>query len=264
VTFPKPGEALRWKTVDRNSLAQGFISELPDGDARGTALIGCGRPLPGHDVRIVDAQGRAVQAGEVGHVIVRGPSLMQGYFEDPRATQSVMRDGWLWSGDLGFREADGLLFIAGRAKDIIIVRGKNHYAEDVERTMEKVEGVRPSGSVAFALYDEEKASDLTVGVCETRVSDEHEREALAVAIADAVSAECGLTLDEVVLVPPGTLPKTSSGKRQRSLCRERYLNDELLQAKPNRLRLALVFARSGRGFLSLLQKRIARRLRAPE
>ena len=219
--------------------------------------------MPGHELGIVDAQGRAVEQGEVGHIIVRGPSLMQGYFEDPHATQAVMHDGWLWTGDLGFRDPDGVLFIAGRAKDIIIVRGKNHYAEDVERVIERIDGVRQSGSVAFAVYDEEKAMDLTVAVCETKVSDEHEREPLAARIADAVSEECGLTLDEVVLVPPGTLPKTSSGKRQRALCRERYLADELIPKKTNKLRLALVFARSGRGFLSLLQKRLVRRLRAP-
>ncbi len=263
VTFPTPGEPLRWKTVERASLAQGFIRELPEGDPRGTALLACGRAVPGHEVGVVDAEGNAVKQGEVGHVIVRGPSLMQGYFEDPRATQAVLSDGWLWTGDLGFTDRDGSLFIAGRAKDIIIVRGKNHYAEDVERVMERIDGVRQSGSVAFAVYDEEKAMDLTVAVCETKVSDEHEREALAARVADAVSAECGLTLDEVVLVPPGTLPKTSSGKRQRSLCRERYLADELLPRKTGKLRLMLVFVRSGRGFLSLLQKRLARRLRAP-
>ena len=168
------------------------------------------------------------------------------------------------SGDLGFLDEEGALYITGRAKDIIIIRGKNHYAEDVERVMERVDGVRQSGSVAFAVYDEEKATDLVVGICESKVSDEHEREALAAQLGDKVSAECGLTLDEVVLVPPGTLPTTSGGKRQRALCRERYLADTPVQKKASKLRLALVFVRSGRGFLSLLQKQLARRLRAPQ
>jgi acyl-CoA synthetase (AMP-forming)/AMP-acid ligase II len=263
VTFPNPGEPLRWKSVDRAELTQGFIREVPEGDPRGTALVGCGRAVPGHEVGVVDARGNTVAPGEVGHVIARGPSLMQGYFDDPHATESVLRDGWLWTGDLGFTDPDGVLFIAGRAKDIIIVRGKNHYAEDVERVVERVEGVRQSGCVAFAIYDEEQAADLVVAICESKVSDELEREALVARVAEAVSAGCGLVLDEVVLVPPGTLPKTSSGKRQRALCRERYLADELIPKKTNKLRLALVFARSGRGFLSLLHKRLARRLRAP-
>ena len=284
VTFPRPGERLRTRTLDRGALASGFVRDVvvpgtadttapgaDTGEGPGTApisgattLVGCGRAVPGHEVGVVDAEGNAARLGEVGHVLVRGPSLMLGYFEDPKATRGVLRDGWLWTGDLGFLDDGGALYITGRAKDLIIIRGKNHYAEDVERVMERVDGVRQSGSVAFAVYDEEKATDLVVGICETKVSDDHEREALVVQLSDKVSAECGLTLDEVVLVPPGTLPKTSSGKRQRALCRQRYLEDALVQKKASKLRLALVFVRSGRGFLALLQRQLARRLRAPE
>ncbi len=284
VTFPTPGEPLHARTVDRAALASGFVrdvqvpapgeasapgSDLGDGPgnasaSRAATLLGCGRAVPGHEVGVVDAKGSAVRPGEVGHILVRGPSLMQGYFEDPKATRAILRDGWLWTGDLGFLDESGTLFITGRAKDIIIVRGKNYYAEDVERVAERVDGVRQSGAVAFAVYDEASASDLVVVVCESKVADEHERERVVARLSDKVSAECGLSVDEVVLVPPGTLPKTSSGKRQRALCRQRYLEGTLLAKKASRLRLALVFARSGRGFLSLLQKRLVRRLRAPE
>jgi acyl-CoA synthetase (AMP-forming)/AMP-acid ligase II len=284
VTFPSPGEKIHARTVDRIALASGFVrdvqvpasgeasapgADLGDGPgnapaSRAATLVGCGRAVPGHEVGVVDAEGGAVRPGEVGHILVRGPSLMQGYFEDPKATRAILRDGWLWTGDLGFLDESGTLFITGRAKDIIIVRGKNYYAEDVERVAERVDGVRQSGSVAFAVYDEASASDLVVVVCESKVTDEHERERVVVELSDKVSAECGLSVDEVVLVPPGTLPKTSSGKRQRALCRQRYLEGTLLAKKASRLRLALVFVRSGRGFLSLLQKQLVRRLRAPE
>ncbi len=209
---------------------------------------------------IVDEKGDAAGYGEVGHIIVRGPSVMQEYFRDPRATQGVIRDGWLWTGDLGFFDRDGELYIAGRAKDLIIIRGKNYYAEDVERVVEHLPGVRGGGAVAFAVYDEEKAVDLVVAVVETR---EIEDKDLPARITEAVAQECGIQLDEVVLAAPGTIPKTSSGKRQRALCREMYLADELSPAKTGALDLARVFVRSGSGFLSLLRKRIKRKLRLP-
>ncbi|MBS2022667.1 MAG: fatty acyl-AMP ligase [Deltaproteobacteria bacterium] len=265
VTFPHPGDPLRTMQVDRQALAEGFVKKPTRPDGEGTmTLVQCGHPVPGHDVGIVDAEGNAVQRGEVGHLIVRGPSVMQGYFEDAKATRGVLRDGWLWTGDLGFRDETGGLYITGRAKDIIILRGKNYYAEDLERVIEHVPGVRPGGAVAFAVYDEDKASDLVVTLCETKLEDEAERTKLVAAVSDAVLADCGVRIDEVVLIPPGTIPKTGSGKRQRALSRERYLKDELLQKKPGRLQLALVFVRSGRGFLSLLKKQLERRLRAPD
>jgi acyl-CoA synthetase (AMP-forming)/AMP-acid ligase II len=260
VTFPPPGEPLRSQQVDRASLAAGVVK--PATGEGSTAIVCVGKAVPGHVVQIVDARGSAAGDREVGHVIVRGPSLMQGYFQDPKATQAVLRDGWLWTGDLGYL-SDGGLYITGRAKDLIILRGKNHYAEDVERVAEHIEGVRAGGAVAFAVYDDEKATDLVVVVCETRLEDEGARETLVEAVSERVSMECGFTLDEVVLVPPGTIPKTSSGKRQRALCRQRYLEDELVPSRTGKLKLALVFVRSGAGFLRMLNRRFLRRQREP-
>jgi len=260
VTFPPPGEPLRSRSVDRALLAAGRVrTATGEGSVQ---LVCCGIPIPGHEVQCVDEKGRPVGEAEVGHVLVRGPSLMQGYFQDPKATQAVLRAGWLWTGDLGFVDEGGL-YLTGRAKDLIIVRGKNHYAEDVERVAEHVEGTRAGGVVAFAVYDEEKASDLVVLVCETKLTDEAAREMVVAAVSERVSLECGLTVDEVVLVPPGTLPKTSSGKRQRSLCRQRYLDDELVPSRTGKLKLALVFARSGAGFLRMLNRRFLRAQHAP-
>src|SRR5262249_44695774 len=170
------------------------------------------------------------------------------YFKDPAATAAVLRDGWLWTGDLGYF-SDGHLFVAGRVKDLIIVRGKNHYAEDLERVAERVEGVRPGGAIAFGVYDEARAADVVVIVCETKATEEAARMALVATIGERVGEHCGVPVDEVVLVAPGTLPKTSSGKRQRPLCREQYLRDELGAPRTGRLRLAMIFVRSGAGFL---------------
>ncbi len=258
VTFPRPGDPGKHLDVDRAALAAGYVE--PKKGEGSTALVCVGRAVPGHELQIVDEKGRATPPAEVGHLIVRGPSVMQGYYGDAKATAAVLREGWLWTGDLGFRDADGDLYIAGRAKDLIIIRGKNYYAEDVERVIERLPGVRAGGAVAFAVYDEEKATDLVVAVVETRPPEDA---ALPAAISAAVLQECGISLDEVVLAPPGTIPKTSSGKRQRALCRAQYLADELEVARSGAFDLARVFVRSGHGFLSLLRRKIVRRLRPP-
>lgn len=261
VSFPPPGDEVRHRTLDRAALASGRVLAS---SAEGASSVVCvGRGVPGHEVRVVDARGHDCAADEVGHVVVRGASLMHGYYRDPKATAAVIHNGWLWTGDLGFLAPEGL-YITGRAKDLIILRGKNYYAEDVERVAEHVEGVRPSGAAAFAVYDEEKATDLVVVVCETKLKDDAERERAALQVSDQVAQQCGFTPDEVVLVPPGTIPKTSSGKRQRALCRELYLKDELAPKRTGKRRLALVFARSGAGFLKLLTQRLLKGRREPD
>ncbi len=250
------GDWVRYLVVDRIELAAGRVVQKK-GQAT-VAVVSVGRALPGHDVLVVDDKGRALRERAVSHVIARGPSVMKGYFLDTEATQKVLRTGWLWTGDLGFYDG-GELFITGRAKDLLIIRGKNFYAEDLERIAERLEGVRQGGCVAFGVYDEERAVDLSVMVCETRLVDEAHRQMLAGAISEQVATQSGLVLDEVVLVPPGTIPKTSSGKRQRALTRQLYLEDALVLRKTGRLKLALVFARSGAGLLSLLRRRLTRR-----
>jgi len=248
VTFPRPGEQVRYEIVDREALASGHVRPR---EGQGSVAIVCvGKPLPGHEVLVADDQGRPVGQHQVGHVLARGPSLMQGYFQNPEATAEVLRDGWLWTGDLGYF-GEGGLYITGRAKDLIILRGKNHYAEDLERLAERVKGLRTGGSVAFGIYDEQKASDLAVMVCETRIQDEPLRAALVSEVIEAVLQHAGVRLHDVVLVPPGTLPKTSSGKKQRALCRKRYLSDQLVSPRSSRLKLWMTAARSGSGLLKL-------------
>jgi acyl-CoA synthetase (AMP-forming)/AMP-acid ligase II len=251
------GDYVRYLVVDRAELACGRVVEKA---GQGTmAVCSVGRPVPGHEVLIVDDKGRPLKDERVvGHVIARGPSVMKGYFGDAEATDRVLRNGWLWTGDLGFHDK-GELFITGRSKDMLIIRGKNFYAEDLERIVERIEGVRPGGAVAFGVYDEQRAADVAVMVCETKVDDEAKKQVLAGAVSEQVATQSGLVLDEVVLVPPGTIPKTSSGKRQRGLTRQLYLEAELVPKKTGKLKLALVFARSGAGLLSLFKRRITNR-----
>jgi acyl-CoA synthetase (AMP-forming)/AMP-acid ligase II len=250
------GDWVRHLVVDRTELAAGRVVERK---GQGTmAVVSVGRSVPGHEVLVVDDKGRPLKERSVGHVIARGPSVMKGYYADAEATAKVLRSGWLWTGDLGFFDA-GELFITGRAKDLIIIRGKNFYAEDLERIAERIERVRPGGAVAFGVYDEERAADVSVMVCETKVEDAAQRQVLAGQVSEQVATQSGLVLDEVVLVPPGTVPKTSSGKRQRALTRQLYLEHELVPKRTGTLKLAWVFARSGAGLLSLLKRRITGR-----
>ena len=261
VSFPKPGEPVRYVVVRRRALAEGRV-EFAEG--QGTAAIVClGTAMPGHELLVVDEAGMPLLEREVGHIVVRGPSVMRDYFHDEEETKRVLRNGWLWTGDLGFLHA-GDLYVTGRAKDLIIARGHNYYAEDIERVAERVEGARPGGIVAFALIDEEKGTEVAILVCETTLTEEEASERkLASNLSEKISEQTGLKIDEVVLVAPGTIPKTSSGKRQRALTRQRYLADELVPQKTGKMRLALVFARSATGYLRMLTRSSEKR-REPE
>jgi len=259
VTCPTPGQPVRHETVDRARLVDGHA--VPASGKGSMALVGVGGPIPAHEVKIVDEHGATLPEREVGHIVVAGPSLMAGYVNDADATAAVLRNGWLWTGDLGYF-AGGHLFVTGRAKDLIIVRGRNHYAEDLERAAERIEGVRAGGVVAFAVYDEEKASDLVVLVCETRVGGDEAR-ALVTAVRERVSEHCAVGVDEVVLAPPGAIPRTSSGKRQRSACRELYLAGTLGKTRTGKFQLAMIFVRSRAGVLLSQARGLLARQRAP-
>jgi acyl-CoA synthetase (AMP-forming)/AMP-acid ligase II len=261
VTFPDPGAPPRCEVVDRDALANGTaVSSTGKGSF---AVVSVGKPVPGHEVVVVTQEGEVLPEREVGHILVRGPSLMAGYYNDEQATDAVLRDGWLWTGDLGFI-ADGELYVTGRAKDLIILRGRNIYAEDLERVAERVDGTRPGGAYAFGVYDEVKAIDLVVMVVETKLGSKEEHEALVTRVSEMVMEMTEVKLDEVVLVAPGTVPKTSSGKKQRALCRELYLKHELKAPPSRKMAVGLFYVRSRAGFLLAGAKRLlGRKLRAP-
>ena len=159
---------------------------------------------------------------EVGELEIRGSSVTSGYYRRPDATEAAFHDGWLRSGDLGYL-VDGELVVCGRLKDVIIVGGRNVFPEDVERAAESVEGVRAGNVIAFAV-DGRRGKEALVIVAESKDPD---LESVRAAVAGRVREVVGLPPEEVVLVEPGTLPKTSSGKLQRSLCRSRYLSAAL-------------------------------------
>jgi len=222
-TFPEPGTGLRTDVVDRRHLeSDGYAAPTAAGaGARALALLG--RPVAGLEIRICDPQGDGqMDEREVGELQIRGSSVTSGYYHHPDATAAAFDGEWLKTGDLAYL-VDGELVVCGRLKDMIIVGGRNVFPEDIERAAASVEGVRAGNVIAFGVQGR-RGKEAVVVVAETKAGDTQPiRREVAARVLDAV----GLPPEEVVLVPAGTLPKTSSGKLQRSLCRSRYLEATL-------------------------------------
>jgi fatty-acyl-CoA synthase len=226
VTFPAVGEGMTVDAVDRDVLEHERRAVAPQADAAPASvrrLAKLGRPLEGFELRIVDpATGEVRGEREVGELELRSPSVTPGYYRNPEATAATFDDGWLRTGDLAYL-VDGELVVCGRQKDVIIVGGRNVFPEDVERAAAAVDGVRAGNVIAFG-SDRKRGRESIVVVAEIRADDPHEvHDSVINRVCDAV----GVPPVEVVLVRPGTLPKTSSGKLQRSLCRERYHENQL-------------------------------------
>jgi fatty-acyl-CoA synthase len=224
VTFPAVGTGMTVDAVDRHALEHDRVA-VPAGDETDSVrrLAFLGRPLPGFELRIVEpGTGHVRQDREVGELELRSPSVTPGYYRNPEATAATFDDGWLRTGDLAYL-VDGQLVVCGRLKDVIIVGGRNVFPEDVERAAAAVDGVRAGNVIAFG-SDRKRGRESIVVVAETKGEDLHTvHDSVVTHVCDAV----GVPPVEVVLVRPGTLPKTSSGKLQRSLCRDRYHEDQL-------------------------------------
>lgn len=223
VTFPEPFTGMSVDVVDRTTLEGDRYAAAVDPSAPGARrLARLGRPVPGMQVRIVDpTSGDPMSEREVGEIEISGTSVTTGYYRRPDATAASSRDGWLRTGDLGYT-VDGELVVCGRIKDVIIVGGRNVFPEDVERAVSDIEGVRAGNVIAFGI--ESAGKEALVVVAETKSG---EGSSLRDAVSRRVRQAVGLPAKDVVLVSPGTLPKTSSGKLQRSLCRARYLGAQL-------------------------------------
>ena len=239
VTFPDLGRRFRSDRFERRSLEPGgapmIITSEPRAEpgaepSAGRELVSVGRPLPGYEVEIRGDDLRPLgppSGTRVGRVWVRGPSLMAGYLGRPRATAQALRDGWLDTGDLGFL-SEGELFLTGRAKDLVIVRGRNYGPEEIEAAAWAVPGARTGCAVAASWMPEEAdREELVVFVEAARSASEEERRALPDAVVRAVAAAVGPPPDRVEVLAPGTLPRTSSGKLRRAETVRRWREGEL-------------------------------------
>lgn len=225
-TFPPPGRGMVVDTVDRNALELKHEARpaAPD-DELARRIARLGTPVPGLEMRICDPSSGAV-LGErlVGELELRGTSVTPGYYKRPDLSADLFHDGWLRTGDLAYT-VEGELVICGRIKDVIIVGGRNVYPMDIERAVGDIEGVRAGNVIAFGV-EGYKGKESVVIVAEARADgpalDEVRRH-----VHDRCVQVVGLPPRDVMLVQPGTLPKTSSGKLQRARCREQYLGETL-------------------------------------
>jgi fatty-acyl-CoA synthase len=228
VTVMPPGEGIRVELVEEERLSGGRRDLSRP--ARYRAIVNCGKPLPDMAVEIRGEKGEIKGDHQIGKVWCRGPSVMHSYFRNQEATDECLvpsDDGngaWLDTGDMGYM-ANGYLFIVGRAKDMIIINGKNHWPQDIEWAVEQLPGFNHGDIAAFAV-ETENGEEAPAVLVHCRVSDPDERVKLRDEIRDKVRAITGMNC-VVELVPPRTLPRTSSGKLSRAKARKMYLAGEI-------------------------------------
>ena len=232
VTVPPLNRGPLVDRVERETFtAQGRAVPAGREDETAIAFVSSGKALPRHEIRIVDERGDEVPDRTEGFLWFRGPSATAGYYRNPKATEDLLPRGpaatpdeyaWVNSGDRAYR-ADGEIYVTGRVKDIIIKGGRNLYPHEVEELAARAEGIRKGCIVAFGLTDEAAGTEKLVVVAETRERDAARRSALASLVTDLISRGLGLPPDRVELIPPGSIPKTSSGKLRREETKQLYL-----------------------------------------
>jgi fatty-acyl-CoA synthase len=223
-TLAPTNRIMRIEHLRANDIAERAVATPAEGsEAERVTVVSCGGPLPGHDIRIVDEHGRAVNERAIGEITLAGPSLMLGYYNDEALTAETIRDGRLHTGDLGY-VSDGELFICGRIKDVVVIRGRKYHPQDLEWAVDDVPGIRRGRVVAFGT-SRPGESDSVVLVAEPISS--RATDGLASAIRQRIVDVCGLPVDEVLLVEKGTITRTTSGKVQRAAIKARYESGDL-------------------------------------
>lgn len=227
LAFPPLGRGPVIDRVDREALLRRGVAEpaRPD-DADAMEIVACGRPLPGHEIRIVDELGQELGERREGRLQFRGPSATAGYFRNDAATRELIRDGWHDSGDRAYL-AGGDVFITGRVKDILIRAGRNIYPQEVEQALGELPGIRKGCVAAFGVEDAASGTERLVIMAETAVTDKDARERLRQEAHRVATDVLGMPPDEIVLIRPRTIPKTSSGKIRRGAARDLYRSGRL-------------------------------------
>ena len=224
VSLMPPGEGIRLELVEEKELSGREDDPDADRPRRYRAVVNCGCPVRGMEIEVRDGNGAALPDRGIGKVWVRGTSVMVGYFRDEEATDACLQDGWLDTGDMGYL-SNGYIFIVGRAKDMIIINGKNHWPQDIEWAVEQLPGFKSGDIAAFAITGP-SGEETPAVLVHCRVSDPHERGRLRDDIRERVRAITGIS-PVVELIPPRTLPRTSSGKLSRTKARNLYLSGEI-------------------------------------
>ena len=220
VSLMPPGEGIVIDEVDERQLSGELDDHAPGHRARVRKIVNCGRPVLDHQVEIRSEGDEVLADRGIGRIFFRGPSVMAGYFRDEAASAAALKDGWLDTGDMGYLK-DGYVYIVGRAKDMIIINGRNYWPQDIEWAIEQLPGFKSGDIAAFSITQAE-GHEVAAVLVQCRISDPAERMALRDAIRAKVRALTGMN-SLVELVAPRTLPRTSSGKLSRVKARSMYL-----------------------------------------
>ena len=243
LAFPVPGRGPRIDRVRADEFRRTGRAVTTGDQGPAAEFVCCGRALPRHEIRIVDAGGRELQEREEGRIQFRGPSATRGYLANPEANQRLFERGWLNTGDLGYI-ADGELFVTGREKEVIIRAGQHIFPYEIEEAVALVPGVRKGNVAAFAAIDRATSTEKLVVLAETRETDPLRRDELRGRISRVVLDLLGAPPEDVVVAPPGAVLKTSSGKIRRAACRARYEAGEALSMAPSARRQVLTLVAS--------------------
>lgn len=222
VSIMPPGEGIRVELVAETQLSG--VAAGQDRPQRFRAIVNCGKPVRDMTVEVREEDGTPLPERAIGKIWCTGPSVMAGYFRDEEATAACMQAGWLDTGDMGYM-SDGYVFIVGRAKDMIIVNGRNHWPQDIEWAVEQLPGFKAGDIAAFAITTP-GGEETPAVLVQCRTSDDKERSRLRDEIRERVRSVTGMNC-VIELVPPRTLPRTSSGKLSRAKARNLYLAGEI-------------------------------------
>ena len=222
VSIMPPTEGIRVELVEETQLSGVAAGE--DRPQRYRAIVNCGKPVKDMKVQIREEDGTPLPERAIGKLWCSGPSVMVGYFRDDASTDACLVDGWLDTGDMGYL-SDGYIYIVGRAKDMIIVNGRNHWPQDIEWAVEQLPGFKAGDIAAFAITTP-GGEETPAVLVQCRTSDESERVRLRDEIRERVRSVTGMNC-VIELIPPRTLPRTSSGKLSRAKARNLYLNGDI-------------------------------------
>jgi fatty-acyl-CoA synthase len=228
VSFTGLDERLSTDIVARDTYETAKRAEaVPHPSSETVECVSCGRTFPGHEVAAFDEDGRRLGDRQVGELRVRGPSIARGYYKDPESSRETFGGGWLYTGDLGYL-VDGNIYVTGRKKDLIIINGRNYDPQCIEWLADDVPEVRTGSTVAFSVPG--VASEALVVIAESRTQ---HADVLTETIKQRINEQLQLIASDVVIAPPGALPKTSSGKIQRQKARQQYLDGSLRRGGPS-------------------------------
>ncbi|GBF80593.1 fatty acyl-AMP ligase [Aphanothece sacrum] len=242
ITGGKKSQAPKLKTVDEKALEENRVIEVAGQQANTRTLVSCGQEWLGQKLKIVDPNTLTeCDKNQVGEIWVSGDSVAKGYWQQPEKTQDTFDayladtqvGPFLRTGDLGFLTEDGELFVTGRLKDVLIIRGRNHYPQDIELTVEQSHpALRQSCGAAFVVGTSDKERLIIVQEVERTYLRKIDSNEVIKAIREAVAKHHGLQVHEVVLIRTATIPKTSSGKIQRYRCKEQFLSNMVDRVQP--------------------------------